>query len=80
MCFPVGANGKGSACQCRRHMRLEFNPRNRKIPWNRKWQPTPISLPGKFHGQRSLAGYCPCGHKESDITEKYTNIQRDLSN
>ena len=37
--------------------------------WRRKWQPIPVSLPGKSHGQRSLAGYCPCGCKESDITE-----------
>ena len=35
----------------------------RKIPWRRKWQPTPIFLPGKSHGQRSLAGYSPWGHK-----------------
>ena len=41
----------------------------RKIPWSRKWQPTPVFLPGKFHGQRSLAGYSPKGCTESDITE-----------
>ena len=40
-----------------------------KIPWRRKWQPTPVFLPGKFHGQRSLAAYSPWGHKESDATE-----------
>ena len=40
-----------------------------KIPWNRKWQPTPVFLPEKSHGQRSLVGYGPCGHKESDTTE-----------
>ena len=34
-----------------------------KIPWRREWQPTPVFLPGKSHGQRSLAGYCPWGHK-----------------
>ena len=34
-----------------------------KIPWSRKWQPIPVFLPGKFHGQRSLAGYSPLGHK-----------------
>ena len=38
-----------------RHKRNRFNPWVRKIPWRRKWQPTPIFLPGKFHGQRSLA-------------------------
>ena len=35
----------------------------RKIPWRRKWQPTPVFLPGNFHGQRSLADYSPWGHK-----------------
>ena len=40
-----------------------------KIPWRRKWQPTPVFLPGKFHGQRSLVGYSPWGHQESDTTE-----------
>ena len=40
-----------------------------KISWRREWQPTPVFLPGEFHGQRSLAGYSPWGHKESDTTE-----------
>jgi len=40
-----------------------------KIPWRRKWQPTPVFLPGKSHGQRSLVGYSPWGHKELDTTE-----------
>ena len=46
-----------------------FNPWVGKIPWRRKWQPTPVPLPGKSHGQRSLVGYSPWGHKESDTTE-----------
>ena len=37
--------------------------------WKRAWQPTPVVLPGESHGQRSLAGYSPQGHKESDTTE-----------
>ena len=37
--------------------------------WSRKWPPTPVFLPGKFHGQRSLVGYNPWGRKESDATE-----------
>ena len=41
-----------------------------KIPWRRKWQPTSALLPGKSHGQRSLAGYSPWGRKESDTTER----------
>ena len=48
-----------------------------KIPWRRKWQRTPIFLPGKFHGQRSLVGYSPWGHKESDATE-YTTTESGL--
>ena len=40
-----------------------------KILWRRKWQPTPVFLPGESHGQRSLVGYTPWGHKESDPTE-----------
>ena len=40
-----------------------------KISWRRKWHPTPVFLPGKPHGQRSLVGYSPWGHKESDTTE-----------
>ena len=38
-------------------------------PWRRKWQPTPVFLPRKSHGQRSLAGYSPEGPKEWDMTE-----------
>ena len=39
-------------------------------PWRRAWQPTPVFLPGEFHGQRSLVGYSPWGRKESDTTER----------
>ena len=46
----------------------------RKIPWRREWQPTPVFLPGEFHGQRKLADYNPEGRKESDTTEQLTNI------
>ena len=42
----------------------------REDPRRRKWQPTPVFLPGEFHGQRSLAGYNPWGFKESDMTER----------
>ena len=64
--FRGGLAGKESACQ---HRTCGFNPWVRKITWRRKWQPTPLFLTGKFHGQRSLAGYNPCGHKELDTTE-----------
>ena len=53
----VEATEKEFACQCMRHRRFGFNPWVRKIPWRRKWQPSPVFLPGKSHGQRSLAGY-----------------------
>ena len=43
------------------------NPWVRKISWRRKWQPTPVFLPGKSHGWRNLVGYSPWGHKESDM-------------
>ena len=39
--------------------RWRFDPWVRKIPWRRKWQPTPVFLPGKSHGQRRLVGYIP---------------------
>ena len=41
-----------------------------KIPWRRKWQSTPVFLPGESHGRRSLVGYSPWGGKESDMTER----------
>ena len=63
--LPMWHSGKESACQCRR---LWFNPRIGKIPWSRKRQLTPIFLPGKFHGQRSLVGYS-LGCKELDTAE-----------
>ena len=60
--------GKKSV-QYRCHRRLEFDPWVGKIPWRRKWQPTPVLLPGKSHGQRSLVDYISWGRKESDTTE-----------
>ena len=41
-----------------------------EIPWSRKWQSTSVFLPGKLHGQRSLVGYSPWGHKELTLTER----------
>ena len=49
-------SGKESACQYRRHKRLRFDPEVRKIPWSRKWQPTPAFLPGKFQGRGAWQG------------------------
>ena len=69
MDFPGGSSGKESACQCRRHKRLEFNPWVRKILWSRKWLPTPVFLLGKSHGLKKLLGYSLWHHKELAMTE-----------
>ena len=61
--FLGGARGKEPACQCGRHKRQKFDPWVRKIPWSRKWEPNPVSLPGESHGQRSLVGYSPWGRR-----------------
>ena len=60
-------SGKESACQCRR---CRFDPWVKKILWRRKWQPTPVFLPGKFHGQRNLVSYSPWGCIESNMTKQ----------
>jgi len=61
MDFPGGSDGKASV----------YNVGYLgSIPWRRKWQSTPVLLPGKSHGQRSLVGYSPWGRKESDTTEQ----------
>ena len=62
-------SGKELACQCRRLRSYKFDPWVGKIPWSRKWQPAPILLPGKLHGQWSLVHYSPWGHREVDTTE-----------
>ena len=63
-CVPGGLlwwlSDEESTCQCRR---CQLDPWIRKISWRRKWQPTPVLLLGKFHGQRSLAGYSPWGRR-----------------
>ena len=46
------------------------NPWAREIPWRREWRPTPVFLPGEFHGHRSLVGYSPWDPKELDIISK----------
>ena len=67
--FPDGSEGKASACKAGDLGSIPgFDPWVGKIPWRRKWQLTPVFLPGKFHGRRSLAGYSPWGRKESDMT------------
>jgi len=56
-----------------------FDPWLRRIPWRRERLPTPVSLPGELHGQRSLAGYSPWGHKGSDTTEQLTHGRHTVS-
>ena len=64
--LPWWLSGIESACQCRRH---RFNSWVRNISWTRKWQLTPVFLPGKSHGQRNLVDHSSWGHKESDMTK-----------
>ena len=81
--FPNGTSGKESACQCRRHKRFRFDPWARNIPWRRKWQVTPVFLPGNSQGQRRLEGYSSWSPKESSMSEvtvhacihMYTSVQ-----
>ena len=69
--FPGGSDGKESASSAGGPV---FDPWVRVIPWRRTWQPTPVFLPGKSHGQRSLVGYSPWGRKELDMTERLTHL------
>ena len=68
-----------------RNDRDENNPQellaiDRYIDWSRNWQLTPVFLPGKFHGQRKLAGYSPWGCKESDMIEHaHTQLHESVS-
>ena len=62
--------------QCRR---ARFDSWVGKIPWRKKWQTSPVFLPGEFYGQRSLVDCHPQGHKESDTTEQLTlSLSRSL--
>ena len=67
--FPGDSDSKDSACNA-------ADPDSilgvGKIPWRREWLPTPVVLPGEFHGQRSLSSYSSWGHKESDVSERPT--------
>ena len=70
-CFHLGAVRNTVAQRC------SFDCWVGKIPWRRKWQPTPVFLPGKSHGQRSLVGYSTWGPKESDATE-HAHVQTEV--
>ena len=68
-------SAKEPASQCRR---CEFDSWVGKILSRRKWKPTPVLLPGKSHGQRSLAGYSPWGFTESDMTKQLVQAQASV--
>ena len=75
-------SGKESACQCEM---CKLDLWVRKIPWRRKWQPIPLFLPGKCHGQRGLMGYSPWGYKRVGTTlvtkqHNYTHVLSFLIN
>ena len=55
--YPGGNSDKEPSCQCSRLQGCRFDPWLRKIIWRKKWQATPVFLPGESHGQRSLVGY-----------------------
>ena len=63
LAFLGGSSGKESACQNRSGESSRLDPWVRRIPWRRKWHLTPVSLPGEFHGKKSLVGYSPWAAK-----------------
>ena len=69
LCFQAALVIKNSPANAGRRKRCEFHPWVEKIPWRKKWQPTPVFLPGETHGQRSLVDYSPWGDKELDMTK-----------
>ena len=69
--FPDGSDGKESACKAGEPGSI---PGSARSPWRREWLPTLVFLPGKSHGKRYLEGYSPLGHKESEVTERLTQV------
>ena len=69
--FPGGAGVKNLSVM-QRHKKGEFDPWVRKIPWRRKWQPTPVFFPGETHGQKNLSGYSIHGFSKESVTTKGT--------
>ena len=77
--LPRWLRGEEFTCYCRVCGRHRFDPWGGRIPWRRKWQPTPVFLPGKSHGQRGLAGCRPQGFKELDTAEGLSTHSQALS-
>ena len=67
--LPQGLRDRESVCQCKR---CRLDPWVGKIRWRRKWQPTPVFLPGESHGWKILAGYSPWDCKESTQLSGFT--------
>ena len=73
--YSDGSDGKESAC----HVDLaSVSPWVGKISWRREWLPTPVFLPGEFHGPKSLVGYSPWGWEEYDTPEQTNNQNSDF--
>ena len=66
--------GKEFTCLCGKHRRHGLDPWVRKIPRRRRWQPTPVFLLEKSHGQRSLEGYSPWGHQSQTWLSMHTCV------
>ena len=71
--FPGGSVVKNASANAGDTTDSEFSPWVEKIPWRRKWQPIPVFLPGKFHGQRNLVGYSPPAAKNRTKLRTHTS-------
>ena len=76
MCISAKISGLPRWHSGKEYGRRQFRSLSQEDPLRRKWQSIPLLLPGKVQGQRSLAGYSPWGHKESDKTEHAAPLQQ----
>ena len=79
-CFPGGSAVKNQPADAGDAGDMASIPGSGRSPWRSEWKPTPVFLPGGSHGQRSLAGYSPCGHEQLDTTEHAHARPRGRSN
>ena len=77
--LPRWLSGKGPTCQCRSHRRPRFHPWVRKIPWRRKWLPSLVFLPGKFHGKRERGELQLTGSQRIVRNSAHTHSQLSLA-